>query len=238
VAVGDSGPDAKAVPRPWQHQLLWVLGFAAYGFIDSALFAGLLGLERRLFLIPHVGLTAALALAYLRWNGVSLRRLLTRRWKAGLLWAVVFSAVSLTKVFSHPASTIANGWQLALDILWSGAAYGITDAVLLTVLPVIAVSRAFSAAGWSRSSAGRAGMRIAALAATMVIAFTYHFGFPEYRDRPADLWGAAYGNGVMTVGYLVSGSVLTPLGSHVVVHVAAVLRGPGTSTLMPPHPAD
>jgi hypothetical protein len=234
VAVGASAKPG-AGRRPASQHLLWIAAFILFAFVDTAVFVGLMGLPRRLFLVPHVCLTIALAYAYLRWSGVGLHRLIVRRWKVGVAWGVVFSAVSLIKVLGHPVSAVATGWRLVVDLLWSGGAYGVADAVLLTVLPVLAVSRAFAAAGRADGLLDRVGMRVAAVAVSLLITLSYHYGFPEYRERPLDLQGALLGNGVMTVGYLVSGSMLTPIASHVVVHVAAILRGPMTSAVLPPH---
>jgi hypothetical protein len=224
-----------AIPRPAWQQLAWVAAFAVCAFADAALFAGALDLPRRAFVAAHATLTVALAWAYLRWNGVGVRRLIARKWKAGVAWGLAFSAVMLIKVVADPVSASATGWRLVVDLAWSGVVYGVADAVLLAVLPVIAVSRAFAAAGRSHGRGNWMVMRIVAIVASLLITLTYHYGFPEYRNGVADLGGAVFGNGVMTVGYLASGSVLTPVLSHAVIHCAVVLRGPATSALLPPH---
>lgn len=47
--------------------------------------------------------------------------------------------------------------------------------------------------------------------------------------------GPLIGNGVLTVGYLLTGSPVTPLVGHVLMHAAAVLHGAETTAQLPPH---
>ncbi len=227
----DRGPSLRE--RGWPFQAGALVAIFVLAYADTALFAGALRLPRRVFLVPHIALVATTTIVYARMNGISLLRMLRRRWKSGVAWAAVFAAVGLVKVFASPASEIAQGWQLAADVLWSGVAYGAADAVLLSVLPMVAVTRGFAAAGLSKDLRGRVVMRAVAVIVALGVSVTFHAGFPGLADR--DLAGAAFGTGVMATGYLASGSVLTPVLSHMVVHVGAVLHGPRTTALLPPH---
>ena len=56
-------------------------------------------------------------------------------------------------------------------------------------------------------------------------------------DRLPDLVQPLIGNGVMTAGYLLTGNPLTPTLAHILLHGAAVLRGPETTPQLPPHRA-
>jgi len=43
------------------------------------------------------------------------------------------------------------------------------------------------------------------------------------------------GNGILTAGYLLTGSPLTAVVGHVIMHGAAVLHGMETTLQLPPH---
>jgi hypothetical protein len=230
-----TGPEASIDSRNRTREtLIWGLALVVLAAAIPVVFVDWLALPRRLFLVPQASLTLAFAFAYLRRNRIDPVRLLSRRWRLGLGWGAAFSLASLVKVFSHAPSATAQGWRLAVDLLWSGAVYAVVDATLLTVLPVLIVMRLASIGERSHAGGRRIAARVAAFAFSLVVATAYHLGFPEYRNGP-DLGGALVGNGVMTVGYLVSGSVLTPMTAHLVLHAGAVLRGPASTTVLPPH---
>ncbi|WP_166179205.1 hypothetical protein [Rubrobacter tropicus] len=43
------------------------------------------------------------------------------------------------------------------------------------------------------------------------------------------------GNGIMTLGYLLTFNPLTAIGAHAALHVASVLHGVDTTVTLPPH---
>jgi hypothetical protein len=107
--------------------------------------------------------------------------------------------------------------------LWLGVAYGVLDALMLSVVPVLATWRAFRDRGWTKTWAGKAGVLALALAVSLVVTLLYHVGFSEY-------WGSGIkdplvGNGIMSVGYIATANPLTAILSHVAMHVSAVLHG-------------
>ena len=66
----------------------------------------------------------------------------------------------------------------------------------------------------------------------LVVIVVHHLGYWEYRNRM--LRPIAVGCGLMSVGYLVTGSPLTPMVAHVISHVSAIQRG----VELPPHQRD
>jgi hypothetical protein len=44
-----------------------------------------------------------------------------------------------------------------------------------------------------------------------------------------------FGNLIITLTYLLSGSPLAPIAAHVLMHSAAVLHGAATTSQLPPH---
>jgi hypothetical protein len=212
----------------------WVLSAAILGFAISAVFSAWLKLPRRLFLIPYIILSGIFVILFLRSNTIDLVALTSRNWIWGIIAGIVVGAITIVNVRSQPASREATGGALALDLAWLGLAYGVTDAMLLNVVPVLAVWNGFSQAGWTTSWPGRIGSAILALAASLLVTFTYHVGYREYRNTNVGL--VLVGNTLITLAYLLSTNPLGALVSHSVMHFAAVLQGPDTTLQLPPHP--
>jgi hypothetical protein len=218
------------VNRPWYQHLAWVAAAGALGLAVSGVFGGLLHLQRRAFILPDLVLVASLTYGFLRWNGIRIAALLRHNWRRGLVGGALFSAFSVFNVMASPASAAATGWRLAVDMLWSGGVYSLLDALLLSIIPVLAVSRAFASLGWEKR---RVGLWAAALGASAFVTALYHVGFAEYGVY--DILGAVVGNCIMTLGFLVTGSALTPMVAHLVLHGAGLLRGPTSMSVLPPH---
>lgn len=210
----------------------WVLAAGATGAASAAVFAGLLGWTRDRFVAVHAGAVLALALGYLRWSGTSVVRQVRRRWKAGLLGGLAIGALLGYHVLALPGPRVSEDHALAARLAWLGLVYGVADAVLLSVLPVLAgygsePAELMQRAGYRLRAGGRA------VLASLLVTAMYHLGFPEFRGRA--LVQPLIGNGVMTAGYLLTGNPLTPAVAHVLLHGAAVLRGPETTVQLPPH---
>jgi hypothetical protein len=108
--------------------------------------------------------------------------------------------------------------------------YGLLDALLLNVLPVMVLERP---TGNPPSRWVRLRFATTALAASMLVTGVYHLGYREFRGPR--LAQPLIGNAVLTAGYLLSGNVATPLIGHVIMHGAAVLHGMETTSQLPPH---
>lgn len=215
------------------HYLLWILGAAILGFGVAVVFGGILRLPRSVFLLPYAVLTGAYIYAYTVWAGVDVRREPRRLWLWGLIGGVLIGAFVVNNVLSQPASPHSRGARLVFDLLWLGFVYGALDAMLLSVLPVHAVWRAFSTSRLSKRWWGRVAVGIVAVVASLFVTTTYHIGYPELRNSSVVF--PIIGNGSMTVAYLATSNPLTPGLSHVAMHVTAVLHGPDTTSQLPPH---
>ncbi|MGV3721773.1 MAG: hypothetical protein ACO1SX_12750 [Actinomycetota bacterium] len=215
-----------ASQRRWR-AARWVGLACGVGFACSAIFAGFLQWPRAWFLAPHVLATAVLFTAFVRSERVLLRNLWTERWRQGLAGAILAGAFGVASVLRQPAGPHPEGASLVLGVLWPGAVYGAMDALLLTVVPVLAVQSA-SAPGRLALTAQTLG-----LAASLAVTAAYHAGFPEFRGGA--LLSPLLGNGVFTLAYLLTRSPLTPTLGHMAMHVAAVLHGMGSTIQLPPH---
>jgi hypothetical protein len=217
----------------WWLHLIWVLGAGVIGFLATAVLAGWLRLPRSWFLVPYLILAGGFLYAYFRWSGIDLGDELGRHWVWGLAGAVLAGAFLVSNVLSQPASQRSQGVKLVFDLLWLGVVYGTLDALLLSVMPVLATWRAFSLLGWTAGWPGRIGVGVLALIASLFVTATYHLGYPEFRG-PA-VAGPVFGVGISSLAYLLTTNPLTSLLSHIAMHVAAVLQGPETTLQLPPH---
>jgi len=211
----------------------WVLAAGLLGFATSAVFSGWLRLSRRLFLVPYFALSGAFLYGFLRWSDVDLTMLLAKNWYWGVLAGAVVGAFLVRNVRSQPTSQRSTSSALLFDVLWVGLGYGGMDALLLNVMPVVAIWHGLSAMDWMANLPGRIATGAVALMASMVVTLLYHVGYSEFRSRKVGL--VLIGNTLITLAFLVSGNPLGAVVSHVTMHVAAVFQGPETMIQLPPH---
>ncbi len=219
--------------KVWYAYVAWIAAAALLGFLTSAVFAGWLHLPRSLYLIPYVLLSGLFFYAYVRWSGFAIGDLIRHHWVWGLVGGVLLAAFTVNNVLSQPASARLQGFPLVLDLLWSGVIYGLMDALLLSVLPVLAAWQAFSLLNWTVNWPGRILVGVIAVLASLLVTVAYHLGYPEYRG--GGLFGPAIGNTAMTLGYLVTSNPLAAVISHIAMHVAGVLHGSASVVQLPPH---
>ncbi len=223
---------ARASASGWSH-LLWVLAAAILGFVIAAVFAGQLHLERSLYLGVYAILVNAFLYGYIRWSGIEVGRLLRYHWQWGLIAAALAGTFVVINVWSQPASPSPQGGELVFDLLWLGVVYGTVDALLLSVLPILATWRAFSALGWTKTWPEKVMVGILAMVASLLVTAAYHLGYTEFQGP--QVVSPLIGNGVMSLAYLLTMNPLGAVLSHIAMHVAAVLHGISTTIQLPPH---
>jgi hypothetical protein len=229
-----AGRAAERVTTDWWHELLWVPAAAVLGFGVTALFSGWLELPRVWLVAVYAAVALPFLAAYARWARLDLVGLLTRHWMWGVAGAVVIGAFTVFSVERQDATPHVEGLRLAGQLLWLGVVYGLIDALLLSVLPVLATWRAFSKHGWTEGWTGKITTGAVALVASILVATVYHLGYTEFRD--ADLREPMFGNAVMSLGYILTQNPITAIGSHIAMHIAAVLQGGGEAvSQLPPH---
>lgn len=213
-------------------QLVWVAGAGAAGFAASATFSGLLRWDRTAFVLPWSLVVLGVMVAF--GNSVDLRpgRQIGRRWLGGVVGGLAFAAILAAGVLRQPGSAVPEGAALAGALLWLGIVYGTADALILNVLPVLALYGARPLAELQRP-VRRMAWALAALAGSAAITALYHAGFAEFRG--IGLIQPLIGNAIITISYLLTGSPLAPVLAHVGMHVAAVLHGAESALQLPPH---
>jgi hypothetical protein len=211
----------------------WIAAAALLGFAIAAVFAGLLRLPRSIYLIPYVLLASLFFYAFVRSSGISLVNLIRHNWYWGLLGAAIAGVFTVRNVLSQPLSPQPDGIRLAFDLLWSGVIYGLVDALLLSVLPVLATWQAFTALGLTNTVPGKILVGVLAVFISLFVTAAYHLGYPEFRGPQVS--GPVIGNGAMTLGYLLTNNPIAAVFSHIAMHVAGVLHGSASVVQLPPH---
>lgn len=208
--------------------LLWLLLVGVVAFGVSELGATVLRASRTAYVGVLTAVTAALSFGYLAWADVSLGDVLSARWAWGLLAAPFAAAVMVLGMRRLPSAQRRTGSGLGFALVWEGGVYGVAEGVLLSVLPALMTWHLVDALDWSGAAGGVARWTLP-VAASVAVVVVHHLGYPQYRNRM--LVPISVGCGLLTVGFLVTGSVLAAAGGHVLGHASALLHG----TELPPH---
>lgn len=203
------------------------------GFCTSAIFAGWLRLKRNLFLLIYIPLGILLFSWFFVSNHFDLNQIFSHNFIWGITGALIVSALVIRNVFQQPPSEKSRGPALLIDLLWPGIVYGLVDSLLLSVLPVLAIWQILSKSEWISGFPGKIGFAIIALIASLFITTAYHWGYPEFRSKKV-FW-AMFGNGVLSLAFILTMNPFAAILPHIGMHVAAMLHGPKTTGQVPPH---
>lgn len=217
----------------WYLYFGWCAAVSFFGFAVSRVFGRMLHLRRSIFLIPYVSLASIFICAYVRWSGISIVNLFRQNWYWGVIGGILLSVFTVKKILSQPVSKRSEGLALAFDLICSGILYGLVDALLLSVLPLLATWQAFTLFDWTSNWLGKILVGAMALISSFAVTVEYHRGYPEYRGR--DIVGPVIGNAVMSLGFLLTTNPLTAILSHMAMHIAGVFRRPTSVAQLPPH---
>jgi hypothetical protein len=213
--------------------LTWIILASILGFSVAAIFAGWLRLQRNVYLMFYIPIVVVLFIFFVRLNDLNFREIIMHNWYWGLAGAALAGAFVIKNVFSQPSSPRNTGIEFFSDILWPGLAYGLIDALLLSVLPILAVKAAFTGSVWIDNPVGRIGLGALALMGSFFVTTAYHWGYPEFRGKKV-IW-PNIGNGVLTLAYLLTMNPLAAILPHMAMHVAAMIHGRETTGQVPPH---
>jgi hypothetical protein len=211
----------------------WIAAASIAGFGIAALSADLLKLRRNIFLMIYIPAVAVLFYFFIKSNNINTGELIMHNWYWGLLGAVLAGAFVLKNVLSQPSSPRSKGGALFLDVIWPGMAYGLIDALLLSILPILALRLVLSDTIWTDPWYGRLGFGAIAMLASFFVTTVYHWGFPEFRGKKI-IW-PNIGNGVLSLAFLLTMNPLAAILPHMAMHVAAMVHGRETTGQVPPH---
>lgn len=153
-------------------------------------------------------------------------------WRAGIMGAAVATLFLMWKVQQYSPSAVPEGVQLVLTLVWVGAIYVAIDGLLLNVLPVLIVYRAWPV-GVNQPRQMLIIRGLLALTASIVVTVAYHPGYTEFHGVFI-LW-VIVGNSIITSTYLLTDSPFSAIVTHVIMHIVAVLHGMETVLMLPPH---
>jgi hypothetical protein len=213
--------------------MLWILIASVLGFAIAAIFAGWLKLKRNVYLLFYIPGIALLFGLFIVLKELNLVQLIAHNLYWGITGAILAGAFVIKNVYSQPPSPRSKGLALLTDIVWPGLAYGLTDALLLSVLPILAVKLTLTGDAWTGTFMGRLGSGAIGLLASFIATTAYHLGYPEFRGKKV-IWPNV-GNGVLSLAYLLTMNPLAAILPHMAMHVAAMLHGRETTGQVPPH---
>ena len=214
---------------PVAGSLVWLAVLVGTAFVISWAGATRLRLGRTSYVGVLTLVTAVLTAGYLLWLGEPVGDLLGHRAGWGLLGAPVAAAFLVVGMTRLPVVRRLRGRALARVLLWEALVYGVAEGVLLSALPVLVTWELVASLGWSGVAGGVAEWGLPLLASAVVIV-VHHLGYWEYRNRL--LVPITTGCGLLSLGYLATGSPLTPALGHVLGHTSSRLHG----AELPPHP--
>ncbi len=207
----------------------WLLLVAVVAFAVPYLCADRYEVPRGAYVAILSGVSVLLWSAAMFFVGSGIGQALAWHWRSGLLLAPVVAAIPAVGITRLPATRPRHGKTLVRALGWDAAMYGAAEGALLSALPAFL--------GWQLVHAmaapdepGTGTAWATALAASVLVIVVHHLGYPEFR-HPQGLVMASVACGLLTVGYLVTGSVWTPVVGHILLHAAAVVRG----NALPPH---
>jgi hypothetical protein len=213
--------------------IIWILLASFIGFTIAAVFAGRLKLMRNIYLMFYIPVIAALFIAFIILNRISILEIVLHNLVWGLIGAVLAAVFVVKNVLSQPSSERQRGFALVTDILWPGLTYGLIDALLLSVLPILAVKLAVDETSLLESWYGKIGFILLGLLASFFATTAYHLGYPEFRGKKV-IW-PNIGNGILSLAYLLTMNPLAAVLPHITMHIAAMIHGPKTTGQVPPH---
>ena len=114
------------------------------GFSVAALLLDGLDFKRNIYLLFNIPLVAALIIAFVISNDLNVKEINSHCFGKWVFLEQFYLVVCHCKnVLSQPSSERQKGFALIVtDILWPGLTYGLIDALLLSVLPILAVKLA------------------------------------------------------------------------------------------------
>jgi hypothetical protein len=212
----------------------WLAGAFVLAFAVPFVLADVIGLNRDVFYGVYASSVVALFWLWSRSTGYDLVAAVKRRWPAALVLGLAAAGVMAAMVLrTEDATPRPDGVELVGAVAWRGIVYGITDGLLLSVFPILAVFAAFAGTRLSGRFSGKVVIGAVALVASLGMTAVYHAGYSDFRsDKMAK---PLAGDAIWSVPTLLT---LNPIGSpiaHAALHTSAVLHSYETDTFLPPH---
>lgn len=214
----------------WAGSLTWLLALALAAFLVSWVVADRLHANQLVYVTALTVTTGAFTVGYLAWAGIGVQEFLVDRWLWGVVVGVVAGVVPAIAMARMRATVPEeHGARRVEHVAWDGVVYAISEGLLLSTLPALMAWQVVHSLGWA-GPAGTVSRIALPLVASVAVIVVHHLGYPEFRN-PREMSMAVVGCGLLTVGFLVTGNILTAPVGHILMHTAGVLHG----TELPPH---
>ena len=199
-------------------------------FLVPFVFSSTIDLHHDVYLGVYFAFIVGFLTLYVRRNAIDLRAAVMRNWHWGLAAGALAAFALVRNVFSETETDRPDGAYFVFELIWRGVAYGVVDALLLTVFPCLLVYKALG--GPLRTWRKRIAYFTVSLTLVMAITATYHLGYSHYRDE--GVGAPEIGNVIISMPMLLTANPLGSLVDHSAMHVAAVIHEYEDATRLPP----
>ena len=206
----------------WWGSLLWLAGLAFAAFGVAWLSGTRLRIRRPLYIPFLVLVTGGLTAGYIAWLGIGVESVFTARWGWGFLAAAVAGTVLGGAMTRQPVTRRLSGRELPWALVWEGVVYGTAEGVLLSALPAFVTWEMLHSLGWTGTAGALARWTLPVVGAAAVIV-VHHLGYWNCRNKI--LIPITWGCSLLTIGYLVTASMVAPTLGHILLHFAALRHG-------------
>jgi hypothetical protein len=212
----------------WWLGIIWFAGIALAAVLVAWVATDIGRMRRTAYIGVLTALTGGLTAGYLVWAGAG-RGFWTYQWEWGIIGAVVVAGIMASQARRFPAME-APAKSLDLKLAWEGVIYGTSEALLLSVLPVLVAWQTFSVLGWTGPVGAQSLSAAGAVVASGIVIVAHHLGYWEFRGSLMRY--PIMSCGVLSIGYVLTGNPFVPIIGHIALHTAMIARG----VPLPPHP--
>jgi hypothetical protein len=213
----------------WAH-LVWFVGGAALAFATPYLFTCALDLQHDLYYLIYFTAILGFLSAYVAMMQVDVLHNFRYGWRWSLAIGVPVSAFLVAGVLARDSTGGPDGLYSMFEVLWRGLAYGVIDALMLTVFPGLV------ALALLRGNIAGLGRRLlfAAVMLPLVLFITgvYHLGYEQFRED--GIGAPEFGNTVISMPMLATANPIGSVIAHASMHIAADIHLYETDVYLPP----
>ncbi len=213
-----------------EREAVWFIAGLVVFFVVPWLGTDVGDLNHDLYYLVYITATVLFLGRYVQAIGIDVAKLVRRRWQSSVLLGLAATAFVVVNVVRNDATDRPTGAYLVFKVVWRGLAYGIADALILSVFPCLI---AYGLLQHDLSTVARKA-RYVGLATVLIWTITaaYHLGYDQYRNR--EIIAPEIGNTVISVPMI---ATLNPVGAvmaHAAMHVTANIHAYETEVFLPP----
>jgi hypothetical protein len=213
----------------WSEAAVWLTVILGAGFLVSWLATDVGRLRRDPYILVLAIVTVGLTGGYLAWVDLGVLAVLGHHVIEGVMGGIVAGVVVARGIVRLPATAPETERGSTWAAVWQGGVYGVAEGILLSALPVLVVWNAAQTSGWPDTWSGAVASGALALLAGAVMITVHHLGYWDFRNR--QLVPVVLGCSVLSLAFLLTGSLLAPVIGHVTMHVVGLRHG----VALPPH---